>query len=323
METFSQVTSRSAFGSAALKGLTIPVYAQRQDHVRDPNPNYAFSPKTLIPMLMWWMERESPSALYLWGHTGTGKTSLVAEFSARVNAPLYEMTASSEMDVTDLVGNFVMLDGDTIWVDSPLVMAVQSGGICLINEIDRMRPSVLVALNQLRDRQVLSITQKGETVPIHPDFRLVATGNTCGFGDETGAYPGSTVMDAAFMDGFTTIHVEWLDRRIEEQLLGQSISRIPQMLLDQMSPLAVRCATESREAFEKGTVAAPLSTRTLLRWLNYTGALLRNSRKASTGLEDKHVKGAMTQALHWAYLDRLPVEQSTAMLEALSSCGLG
>jgi midasin len=71
------------------------------------------------------------------------------------------------------------------WVDGPLVAAMKTGGVLLIDEINLAEDAVLERLNSvLEPGRTLLLAEKGgpvtEMICAHEDFRLVATMNPGG-----------------------------------------------------------------------------------------------------------------------------------------------
>lgn len=95
------------------------------------------------------------------------------------------------MELSDLVGQFVLIEGSTRFVHGPLAVALREGHLLLLNEIDLMDPAELAGLNDVIEGHPLVIPQNGgEVIRPHPKFRVFATGNSAGAGDTTGLYPG-------------------------------------------------------------------------------------------------------------------------------------
>lgn len=74
------------------------------------NPNYVFTKESLSIMATWW-EVGAREPLFITGPHGSGKTSFVQQFCARVGAPLISITARSRLDRTDLIGHYVIDPG--------------------------------------------------------------------------------------------------------------------------------------------------------------------------------------------------------------------
>jgi cobaltochelatase CobS len=311
-----------AFGVNKFRGMRIEGYEKPQTNVPKQQA-YRFRKDTLAPLAMWWMAPEH-SGLYLHGPTGSGKTSLVKQFAARINVPVFSVTGHADMELGELLGQYTLIEGTTVWMDGPLTTAARHGGILLVNEVDLIRPGVLTGLNEVRDRGELVLTENGgERVSVNPDFRLVLTANTAGLGDETGGYLGTGRMNVAFLDGFAVAEVGYPTVRDESKILAE-LSIMAEPLKSQLAGQMIRFARETREAFAGGKLSAPLTTRGVLRWLDYTWSVLPApaGKKETEDQARTRVKRAMEVAVNYAYLGRLPTAEQTAAKETMMSVGM-
>jgi len=117
--------------------------------------------------------------LMLKGPTGCGKTRLVEHMADRLDTPLYTVSCHEDMTASDLLGRFLLVGGDTKWVDGPLTRAAREGGICYLDEIVEARPDAVVAIHSVADhRRELSLERLGGTsVKAAPGFQLVVSYN--------------------------------------------------------------------------------------------------------------------------------------------------
>ncbi len=216
-------------------------------------------------LIVWLLGKPEP--LFIHGPSGTGKTSAIKQVAARIFLPVYQITASERMETSDLIGHYTLIDGNTVWQDGPLTMAMRGGGIMLADEIDTANPSVLIALNGVLDGSPLVIAEHGgEIVEPHPLFRIACTGNSAGNGDSSGYYCGVGQMNMAFMDRFTVLEASYPDPEAETALLTRKFPQLPKNVIDGM----VRVAGAVRKLFineEQGqTCEIVTTTRSLLRW---------------------------------------------------------
>lgn len=223
-----------------------------------------------------WFLMQNPEPLYLYGPTGCGKSSLIRQLSARLNYPVFEVNGHERLEVADLIGHLTVRNGNMEWQDGPLVCAMRTGGLFLLNELDLCAPSMLAGLNTILDGAPLCIAENsGELVPSAPSFRFVATANTSGSGDEFGLYQGAMRQNIAFLDRFLVVQADYPAPEVEERLLHKKFPALPPILLTQM----VAFAGEIRRQFMGNTdptdslqnrCEVTLSTRTLIRWADLT-----------------------------------------------------
>jgi nitric oxide reductase NorQ protein len=113
------------------------------------------------------------------GPTGCGKTRLVEYIADRVGVPLFTVSCHEDMTASDLLGRYVLVGGETKWVDGPLTRAVREGGICYLDEIVEARQDATVAIHSLADhRRELNVERLGgERLVAADGFLLVVSYN--------------------------------------------------------------------------------------------------------------------------------------------------
>mgnify|MGYP000143607203 FL=1 len=139
----------------------IPFYAEQADECRV--FEHAFRQR--LPVL-------------LKGPTGCGKTRFVEHMAARLGRPLITVSCHDDLTAADLVGRFLIGDGNTVWSDGPLARAVRQGAICYLDEVVEARKDTTVVLHPLTDdRRILPIERTGELLQAPPGFMLVVSYN--------------------------------------------------------------------------------------------------------------------------------------------------
>jgi MoxR-like ATPase len=131
-----------------------------------------------------WMagKHSLPLAPLLVGEPGVGKNRLVYELSHRTARDLYIFQGHEDVTAEDLACAVRFSDTAETKMDyliSPLVTAMQSGGICFIDEIAKIRPRALALLvSVLDERRYIDSSLLAERVIAHPGFRFIAATNT-------------------------------------------------------------------------------------------------------------------------------------------------
>ena len=243
-----------------------------------PNPRHVFPAWAGRALPAWWsMPSSLGGGLYICGPSGCGKSSSIREWCARTGTPLYQVTANGRLEFPDLVGH-VSLESDgsggtrTSFVHGPLARAMKEGGVFLLDEIDLLDPAVCAGLNGILDGSGLLIPENGgEFIQPHELFRFVATGNSKGRGDDSGAYSGVAVQNAALLDRFSCIEAGWLPRAAEQGVVGSVPGALQgedaDRLFDFVDSVRAAQARDGAMGIQK-----PLTTRSLLRFSAFLGA---------------------------------------------------
>ena len=107
------------------------------------------------------------------GPTGCGKTRFMEHMAWRLERPLITISCHDDLTASDLVGRFLIVGGETRWIDGPLTTAVRSGALCYLDEIVEARKDTTVVIHPLADdRRMLPIEKTGEVLPAPAEFGL-------------------------------------------------------------------------------------------------------------------------------------------------------
>ena len=207
---------------------------------------------------------EHNERVFLYGPSGTGKSSLVRQIGAVVRRPVRRVSLNGETSVADFIGHWtVNADRQTVFVAGLLPQAMQAGYILQLDEVDAMQPEVGFILQQvLEPGGHLLLTDTGEDIAPHPDFRLVATANTLGFGSDSGLYAsGTNVLNFSWLDRWdVVVHIDYLPAEQEADLLHARHHTLDPALLKCM----VAAAGDLRKAHAAEELTTVVTTRRLL-----------------------------------------------------------
>jgi len=136
------------------------------------------------------------------GKPGVGKTSLAITAAKRMKQDLYIFQCTVDTKPEDLIVSPVIADNGKIrYVASPLVSAMVRGGICLLDEGNRMSEKSWASIAPLLDmrRSVYSIVA-GMQIKAEPEFRICVTMNEDASTFEVPEYIYSRLQPAVHMD---------------------------------------------------------------------------------------------------------------------------
>lgn len=231
------------------------------------NPFYVFELETLNKVLMYLIHPFN-DCLYISGPSGCGKTSIVLQIASRLGWAVEQITLSNKCESLDLIGHSTLKNGSLVFEYGALTRAMIHGEILILNEIDTMSPSDLSVLNDVLDGKPLTITQNnGEIIHPHKNFRVIATANSKGYGDETGFYNGVRVLNQAFMDRFRYIDVDYAKPAVEVVALHSACPNIELDMIKKLVTFANNIRQVIKQGIENGLtqISAPFSTRVLLK----------------------------------------------------------
>ena len=121
---------------------------------------------------------ENQIPVLLKGPTGCGKTRFMEHMAWRLQRPLITVSCHDDLTASDLVGRYLIVGGETSWVDGPLAHAVRAGGICYLDEIVEARKDTTVVIHPLADdRRVLPMEKTGELLQAPAEFCLAVSYN--------------------------------------------------------------------------------------------------------------------------------------------------
>ena len=154
----------------------------------------------------------SGKPLYMYGPAGSGKSYTAKQIAEALGLDYYE--TSQAMFAHDLKGYG---DAGGNYVETPFYKAFVNGGLFFLDEVDASAPEALVVMNNAIANKRFDFPVIGN-VDAHPNFRVVAAGNTRMTG-ATLAYSARQMQDTSFKNRFF-FEVMGYDKRIELELAG-------------------------------------------------------------------------------------------------------
>lgn len=240
------------------------------------DPQYVFDDKHVLRMLgyawsrEWFRQDHQPrKGLFLFGPTGSGKTTQIEQFFARLNVPLVRFTWKPRQEASDILFTQTLKDGNVETVEQGIVLAAKHGWPLLINEADLADPAELMTLNDVIDKGLITLPD-GTVIQAARGFMVFITANTAGSMDETGSYAGTGPLNAATLRRFYFRELGYASEEKEiEWLKGAFAGYLP--VDDSIIKPAAKVATKLRQAYE-GTLDGvrmqhPMSRPELFDWV--------------------------------------------------------
>ena len=152
--------------------------------------------------------------VFLTGPAGSGKNYICKQVADALDLKFYFSNAVTQeyklTGFTDANGNYQ---------PTQFYKAFTEGGLFMLDEIDASIPEVLVILNAAIANRYFDFPAPIGYVEAHPDFRVVAAGNTTGHGADY-EYVGRNQLDGASLDRFAIIDIDY-SPTIENGLAGE------------------------------------------------------------------------------------------------------
>src|SRR5450631_3962697 len=174
-------------------------------HPDELNVTWVGQEEAMRQLMAAWMvidDRDVPMNPRLLGKPGVGKTTMAYAAGKRLGREVYILQATVDTRPEDLLITPV-IEGTAKrkYVASPLVTAMQRGGVAILDEGNRMSEKSWVSLAPLLDnRRYVESIVAGIKIKAHPHFRMVATMNDDASTFELPEYIHSRLQPQIFID---------------------------------------------------------------------------------------------------------------------------
>jgi hypothetical protein len=202
--------------------------------------------------------------VFITGHSGNGKTMSVEQACAKAKRKFIIVSMTPETDESDLLGNYVLINGQMEWRDGPVTTAARLGAVLCIDEIDYGAQN-LSTLQRVLEGKPFMLKKKGELVVPSPGFTVFATANTKGKGSEDGRYMFTNVLNEAFLERFpNTYEQEWPPVSVEKRIILKELQSSGVSFDPKFAEDLVTWADVIRKTFADGGCDEVISTRRLV-----------------------------------------------------------
>jgi len=201
--------------------------------------------------------------VFVTGLSGNGKTTMVEQAAAKLGRECIRVNISIETDEDDLIGGNTLQDGNVIYREGPVLMAMRRGAILLIDEIDR-GSNKMMCLQSILEGKPYFNKKTGEMIYAEKGFTIVATANTKGRGTEDGRFIAAQILDDAFLERFPiTVEQEYPSPATEKKIIANKMEFFGKVDTEFADKL-ISWAEVIRKTFEEGGVDEIISTRRLV-----------------------------------------------------------
>jgi len=202
--------------------------------------------------------------IFITGNSGNGKTMSVEQACAKLKRKFVCISMTPETDESDLLGNYILINGQMEWRDGPVTVAARQGAVLCIDEIDYGAQN-LSSLQRVLEGKPFLLKKKNEIVYPAEGFTIVATANTKGKGSEDGRYMFTNVLNEAFLERFSiTLEQEYPPATAERRILINALDKTTNEEDKKFVDLLIKWAEAIRRTFYDGGVNEIISTRRLV-----------------------------------------------------------
>ena len=231
--------------------------------------NYVFDPKTTAAILAGFAFN---SRVLIQGMHGTGKSTHIEQVATRLNWPCLRINFDSQITRLDLVGKDVikLKDGNQIteFKEGIIPYALRNGVALVLDEYDAIKTDVAFVIQRLLEIDgKFALLEENEIITPHKNFRLFATSNTLGAGDDLGIYHGTNLINQAQMDRWNIVAaLNYLSEEHELEILLKKLPFLNSKLHQNTAKMMVKLANLTRDAFKNGDLSTLISLRSLISW---------------------------------------------------------
>jgi len=262
-----QVSARDLFGIDS--DLTVPAFADRDDHVPDIDPVYRFNPDVTLAILAGFTKNRR---VLVQGLHGTGKSTHIEQIAARLNWPCVRVNMDGHISRLDLVGKdaVVLRDGQQVTEFQPGIVpwALQRPVALIFDEYDAGRPDVMFVIQRILERDgKFTLMDQNQVLRPNPHFRLFATANTVGLGNLNGLYHGAQRLNHAQIDRWNIVAtLNYLPRDEEVAIVQARVPWLGDAAGTSLVRSMVAVADLTRKGFAAGDLSTLMSPRTVITW---------------------------------------------------------
>lgn len=205
--------------------------------------------------------------VYVWGLSGNGKTFTTEQVCAMLGREYFRVNITPETSEDDLLGGFRLINGETKFVYGPVALAMERGGVLMLDEVD-LGSDKIMCLQPVLEGKPVYLKKISKWVRPAPGFTVVLTGNTKGLGDDTGKFAGTRVLNNAFLERVNIMLKQEYPKATVEKKILTKVMESSGCVDEKFADALVRWAEAIRKSYDEGVSEEVITTRRLVQIVN-------------------------------------------------------
>lgn len=197
--------------------------------------------------------------IYVTGLSGNGKTLSVQQACAKHKRELVHINITNGTIEDDLIGCFILEDGNMLWKDGPVLVAMRRGAVLLLDELDNIGTDAM-CLQEVLQNKPIYVKKTNEVVYPANGFTVIGTANTKGNGDGIDKFVGANILNEAFLERFNVVFEQNYPNADVEAKILDKICTDKRFMVN-----IIRWAGETRIAYKNGSITGCITTRRLVQ----------------------------------------------------------
>ena len=201
--------------------------------------------------------------VWVTGLSGNGKTFMIEQICAKLNREFIRVNITGLTDEDDLIGGFRLINGETVWQDGPVTLAMKRGAILLLDECD-LGTEKIMCLQPVLEGNGIFIKKINTFVSPKNGFNVIATANTKAQGGENSdRFVGTQIMNEAFLERFAiTLEQDYPSKTVEKRILSTLMDSLG-CSNNEFADNLITWSDGIRRTFAAGGVSDIITTRRL------------------------------------------------------------
>lgn len=206
--------------------------------------------------------------VYISGPSGNGKSTSVEQSCAKYRRTFIRVNINQHSDEESLVGSKTLIDGNVKIVHGPVIIAMLTGSILLVDECDLANSnSIMGALQSILEGGRYYFKLENKWITPKAGFNIFATANTKGKGS-TEQWIGTNILNEAFLERFAvTLEQDYPPINVENKIL-QNVLQCYNIQDAEFVSNLTKWAAVVRKTYEVGGVTENITTRRLIHIVN-------------------------------------------------------